>query len=158
MHAAAAAREAAVAAAPFDPVADYDVRQPALPALDATSRARLIPVLSCLGLEPAAPGTLLIANVAGYAHYDGPQLEAQGQAGFASGDALTLEREPDNPRDPLAVRILWQGAHLGHVPRAESAEIARRLDRGEPLVCRLLRYTPAAAAWRKIEFVIAEGK
>lgn len=153
-----AAREAALAVSHAGRQPGRGAFRPSLPALDVTSRARLIPVLSHLGLEPAAPGTLLIAYVAGYAYHDGPRLEAQGRNSFASGDILTLEREPDNPHDPLAVRILWQGAHLGYVPRADNELIAHRLDRGEPLVCRLLRYEPAAAAWRKIEFVITEGE
>lgn len=153
-----AAREAALIAPQAYRRPDRGNDRHALPALDAKGRARLIPVLSRLGLEPAAPGTLLIANVAGYAYHDGPQLEAQGRAGFASGDALTLEREPDNPHDPLAVRILWQGVHLGYVPRPANAEIASRLDRGEALVCRLLRYAPAAEYWCRVEFLIAEGE
>ncbi|WP_236640427.1 HIRAN domain-containing protein [Tepidimonas charontis] len=153
------ARRAALAAIDTLRRLQRDARHaPALPALDATSRARLLPVLARLSFEPAAPGTLLVAHVAGVDYHDFPRLEVQGLARFAAGDTLHVIREPDNPRDALAVRIDWQGHRLGYVPRPDNAEIARRLAAGEGLVCRITRFTPTAPNWRKIEVVITEDR
>ncbi len=130
---------------------------PPLPGLDPASRARLPVVMAALDLAPLGPETLLTAFVAGYDYHDGPRLEAEGRARFAPGEALTLAREPDNPHDALAVRILWRGFHLGYVPRPENADIAQRLNAGERLTCRLLTFDANAPSWRRIEFVIEEG-
>jgi hypothetical protein len=47
------------------------------------------------------------------------------------GDAVTLEREPDNVHDSNAVLILGHDdCELGYVPRVEARKIARLLDAG----------------------------
>ncbi len=71
------------------------------------------------------------------------------------GDALTLQREPDNPHDANAVRVLWQGHMLGYVPRRENKGIARALDRGEPLVARVVALRPDESPWRRLRFEIS---
>ena len=60
------------------------------------------------------------------------------------GDPLTLVREPENPHDPRAVRVEWQGHKLGYVPRKENRSVAAALDR--------LREDPDP--WRRLEFEI----
>lgn len=72
------------------------------------------------------------------------------------GDRLTLVREPDNPHDPLAVRIEWRGVKLGYVPRRENREIAARLDRGGALLCRVAWINRWARPWERVAFVITE--
>jgi len=54
-----------------------------------------------------------------------------------AGDRLELVREPDNPYDPNAVRIDWQGCKLGYLPRRDNAAVARQLDRGTALQARV---------------------
>jgi hypothetical protein len=97
-------------------------------------------------------GTLLCAPVAGYAHYRDGDLEN----GFAPGQPLELAREPNNPHDPLAVRIDWQGRKVGYVPRPFNADIARLLDAGEQLACRIWRFKPADEPWSQLECTIAK--
>ena len=70
------------------------------------------------------------------------------------GDALTLERERDNPHDANAVSLAWRGRKLGYVPRRENATLAWSLDRGEPLRARISRLTRHPNPARRIEFEV----
>ena len=125
--------------------------------LDETSRRRLVPAMARLGLAPASPNTLLVAHVAGYEYHAGPRLETEGWRLFP-GEPLRLVLEPDNPHDAQAIRIDWQGHKLGYVPRPENASIADALAAGQPLSVRVARHDPEADVWRRLEFVIEEGK
>lgn len=51
-------------------------------------------------------------------------------ARLVKGDAITLQREPDNPHDPGAVACYFDGAHLGYLPKAQYGAIREALDRG----------------------------
>jgi len=70
------------------------------------------------------------------------------------GDALQLEREPDNAYDGRAVRVRWQGHMLGYVPRAHNAALAWALDRGEALGARVSRLQPQRSPRKRIEFEV----
>ena len=54
-----------------------------------------------------------------------------------AGDSLSLVRDPGNPHDANAVRVMWQGQVLGYVPRRDNAALAWALDRGETLRARI---------------------
>ena len=58
---------------------------------------------------------------------------------LAPGDEVALVREPNNPHDPNAVRVEWNGHMLGYLPREDNAAVARQLDRGNPLKGRIAR-------------------
>ncbi|MEQ1437993.1 HIRAN domain-containing protein [Fontimonas sp. SYSU GA230001] len=118
--------------------------------LDAKSERQLQQTLAWLNQQPLPPEPLLLTHVAGYPHHAGPRLEAR----FAVGQPLALVREPDNPHDQLAVRLDWQGQKLGYVPRAVNAEIAQRLDSGEPLAARIVEIDPEAPPWQRVAFVV----
>jgi hypothetical protein len=83
---------------------------------------------SCL---PAAEAVIVVqrTHLAGFRHYEAPGVWRDVKA----GDRLELVREPDNPYDPNAVRIDWQGRKLGYLPRRDNAAVARQLDRGTAL-------------------------
>ena len=70
------------------------------------------------------------------------------------GDALALVREADNPHDPNAVRVEWNGRKLGYVPRRENAALAWGLDRGTPLRARVSRIAEHPNPARRIEFEV----
>ena len=70
------------------------------------------------------------------------------------GDALQLEREPDNAYDNRAVRVRWQGHMLGYVPRAHNAALAWAMDRGEALSARVSRLQPQRSPRKRIEFEV----
>ncbi|MEW5889136.1 MAG: HIRAN domain-containing protein [Pseudomonadota bacterium] len=150
------ARWAALEARGRVEVALWEAKQKARRAaaqLDPKSERQLKKVLAWLDHAPPAPGVLLIAHVAGFQYHEGPRVEDE----FAAGDALDLVLERDNPHDPLAVRIDWQGVKLGYVPRPENAEIAARLMVGEKLAARILEVDFEAEPWRRVEFVIEES-
>jgi hypothetical protein len=53
------------------------------------------------------------------------------------GDEINLQRQPNHPYDPNAVRILAPGGHeIGFSPRYFAEEMARLLDEGKPYVAR----------------------
>ena len=73
---------------------------------------------------------------------------------LATGDALDLVREPDNPHDANAVRVECRGRKLGYVPRAENAALAWAMDRGEPVRARVSRLAEHRNPRRRIEFEV----
>jgi hypothetical protein len=120
--------------------------------LDETSEQQLRQALAALDLAPARPGVLLVADVAGYAYHAGPQLEGA----FVVDQPLGLVREPDNPYDPLAVRLDWQGHKIGYVPRRDNAAIADALDHDQALSARIVAIAGRSGdPWQRLEFAIA---
>ena len=88
--------------------------------------------------------------LAGFRYHEGKALWGE----LKVGDALQLVREPDNPYDPKAVRVDWQGHVLGYVPRAENAAVARQIDRGEKLEARIVKLRKSRNPRQRIEFDI----
>ena len=68
------------------------------------------------------------------------------------GDRLELAREPGNPHDRNAVRVLWRGRMLGYVPRRENAALAWALDRGTPLRARISALSERPGPARRLRF------
>lgn len=110
-------------------------------------------LLSCcapsgLAAEVRSQINLGALPVAGFQYYaGGAQWE-----GLKVGDPLRFVREPDNPHDPNAVRIEWQGAKLGYVPRADQGEIARLLDKGKKVSGRIVNLHKGRSHWQRILF------
>lgn len=71
------------------------------------------------------------------------------------GDALILKRDPTNPHDSNAIEVLWLGHMLGFVPRRENKAVARAMDRGDPLVARVVALRPEESPWRRLRFEIS---
>ena len=65
--------------------------------------------------------------VHGFRHYEGKAVWLN----MKVGDKLALIREPENPHDPKAVRVEWQGHKLGYVPRDDNVDLARLMDNGD---------------------------
>jgi hypothetical protein len=97
--------------------------------------------------------TLLIQSspLAGSQYHALPDLVSQ----IRVGDSLTLKREPTNTHDANAIQVLWQDQLLGFVPRRENKAIARAMDRGEPLVARVVVLRPAESPWRRLRFEVS---
>ena len=87
---------------------------------------------------------------AGQPQVAGPAMAAAG-AELRGGDRLDLVREPDNPYDPNAVRVDWQGWKLGYLPRRENLAVARRLDRGEAVEARISRLSKSRNPWKRVQ-------
>jgi hypothetical protein len=66
------------------------------------------------------------------------------------GDPLSLVREPNNPHDSNAVRVLWQGRMLGYLPRAENRSVAAEMDRGAQVSGRIGRLLEDRNPWHRL--------
>jgi hypothetical protein len=55
-------------------------------------------------------------NIAGFTYYDGLEVLDKLQV----GTSVSLKAEPDNPYDPEAVVIFYEGTKIGYIPRAEN--------------------------------------
>jgi hypothetical protein len=88
--------------------------------------------------------------LAGFQFYGGKVLWDE----MKVGDALTLVRERDNPYDANAVRVEWNGSHLGYIPRRENADVARQMVRGAPVKARIVKLTQARNPWQRVLFEV----
>lgn len=59
---------------------------------------------------------ILYTHIAGIPHRKPSALPAVGAL-------VTLVYEPDNIYDPNAIKIMWNGIHLGYVPKNETATV-----------------------------------
>jgi hypothetical protein len=102
--------------------------------------------------QAQTPARILVQSspLAGFQFHEGRALWDE----LEIGDELTLVREPDNPYDPRAVRVEWQGHKLGYVPRRENEAVARQMDRGTRLHARIIRLRKHRDPWKRIEFEI----
>jgi hypothetical protein len=115
--------------------------------------AALVAGLSVLpGLAAAQQVRLLVQSspLAGFNYHQAPEV----WRGMRVGDALRLEREPDNVHDAQAISVQWQGHKLGYVPRAQNAALAWAMDRGESLDARVSRLRPHRNPRERIEFEV----
>lgn len=103
-----------------------------------------------LHAQVAAHILLQDSPLAGFQYHAGTSLWPQ----MRVGDALTLVREPANVHDARAVRVEWQGRKIGYVPRRENTDVARFMDRGEPLVARISRLAELRDPWLRVRFEI----
>lgn len=110
--------------------------------------------ISMAEVAPASPEPAAIllqqSPLAGFQYHQGPQLWAQLQP----GQTLALVREPANPYDPRAVRIDWNGAKLGYLPRLDNAAASQLLDRGERLTARIADLAEDRDPWRRVAIAI----
>jgi hypothetical protein len=88
--------------------------------------------------------------LAGFKYHEAPKIWQE----MRVGDALSLEREPDNVHDATAISVKWRGHMLGYVPRAQNAALAWAMDRGENLDARVSRLQPHRNLRKRIEFEV----
>lgn len=112
--------------------------------------ALLFSLLFCvLAHEASADGLRMLAQrspLAGAQFHALPEVWPR----LRAGDALTLERDPENRHDRLAVRVLWRGHMLGYLPRAANFEAAAEMDAGQRLSARIGKLTEDADPWRRL--------
>lgn len=46
------------------------------------------------------------------------------------GEELTLERDPENPYDSNAIKVLFLDEHIGFVPKTDNYVLAALMDQG----------------------------
>lgn len=112
-------------------------------------------LLAGLSLPPPAAAQqvrILVQSspLAGFNYHQAPAV----WRGMRVGDALRLEREPDNVYDARAVRVEWRGHKLGYVPRAQNAALAWAMDSGESLNARVSRLQRHRNPRKRMEFEV----
>jgi HIRAN domain len=115
--------------------------------------AALIAGLSVLADRTAAQQVRILVQsspLAGFNYHQAPEVWQE----MRIGDALKLEREPDNVHDPRAISVQWRSHKLGYVPRAQNAALAWAMDRGESLDARVSRLRPHRNPRKRIEFEV----
>jgi hypothetical protein len=115
--------------------------------------AALLAALCVLPGRAAAQQVRILVQSSPLAGFNYHQAPAVWRA-MRVGDALTLEREPDNVHDARAISVQWQGHRLGYVPRAQNAALAWAMDRGESLDARVSRLQPHRNPRKRIEFEV----
>jgi len=121
--------------------------------LDSRSRRELAQVLVWCSSQTdwqQQQSALFCGFVAGSQYADDADLPNR----LDSGDLLDLVREPLNPHDPLAIKVMWQGHKLGYIPRAHNTEIARLLDRGGSVTTRVMSVDSGNGPWRRLEVIV----
>ena len=123
----------------------------------AAVRRGLCVVLAVLSFAAPAQAQRISAAIlvqssplAGFQFHEGSKLWPR----MRVGDALRLVRERDNRYDANAIRVEWQGRKLGYVPRADNADLARVMDRGQRPAARISRLREDKDPWRRIEFEV----
>lgn len=54
---------------------------------------------------------------------------------LSTGEFLTLEREPENPYDAYAIKVLKEDIHIGYIEHSQSTWISPLLDEGHEAEC-----------------------
>jgi hypothetical protein len=107
----------------------------------------------------ATAGSSFFTKIAGVTHRNKDRKSRQRLiAQCQIGEELVLEREPDNPVDPNAIRVLRvTGEQLGYIPAHVAASgLARDLDRGERPKCRIVDLTGGDGLTRGVNIEIGE--
>ena len=90
---------------------------------------------------------LQISPVAGFQYHHGETLWPQ----LATGQPVTLIREPGNRFGQRTVRIGWQGEKLGYIPAKDNAAVSQLLDREEKLSALIVGLKKSNNPWKRIE-------
>lgn len=106
-----------------------------------------LPALPQPKLETNRWKTLQISPVAGFQYHRGEALWPQ----LATGQPVTLIREPGNRFGQRTVRIGWQGEKLGYIPAKDNAAISQLLDREEKLSALIVGLKKSNNPWERIE-------
>ena len=113
-------------------------------------------ITALIGISTVAPAVsaadkqpieLQHSPVAGFQYHHGESLWSR----LRPGVPLGLVREPNNPYDPRAVRIEFDGVKIGYVPRAENATIAHLMDSGRHVSASILAVRESSHPWDRIE-------
>jgi hypothetical protein len=71
-----------------------------------------------------------------------------------TGHALTLVRDPDNPHDSRAVKLLWRNYLLGFLPKNENAVVSQLLDGGVRLLASISKLQESLAPCDRVQVEI----
>ncbi len=67
---------------------------------------------------------------------------------------LSLLRDPGNPFDSFAVKVMSGDSQIGWIPKGQNMEIARLLDAGVPLITFVLEHDFSAPVSKRLQLII----
>jgi hypothetical protein len=106
--------------------------------------------IAAKGLQKAKRRPRYLLNkfyVAGFQYYEGTSIIGDIQP----GESLQLTADSDNYYDPFAVKIIRNGAMLGHVPRSDNKHISRLLQQHIRLACKVAQVHPKEETWKMLK-------
>jgi hypothetical protein len=92
--------------------------------------------------------------ISGYQYHKGVHMEHL----FGPGTTFSLKHEPENPFDDDAVALYYDNARIGFIPPDNNVEIARRIQKGEPLTARLTRFEPQSDPWERVYVEVVQDE
>lgn len=113
-------------------------------------------ITALIGISSVAPAVRAVERqsielqhspVAGFQYHQGESIWSL----LMPGGPLGLVREPNNPYDPRAVRIEFDGIKIGYVPRAENSAIAHLMDSGRQISASISSVRESSNPWDRIE-------
>jgi hypothetical protein len=102
--------------------------------------------------ESKNPRIVYEGYISGYQYHKGLQMEHL----FGPGTIFSLKHEPENPFDDDAVALYYENAKIGFIPPNDNVEIARRMQRGEPLKARVTKFAPDLDPWERVYVIVSE--
>lgn len=90
--------------------------------------------------------------IRGFQHWDGALVLSELKAGCE----LALMAEPDNPHDPEAIAVYFNGTKLGYVPSEDNEAISMMFFYGHASVfeARVMQVDPEAVPWEQVRMGI----
>ena len=87
-------------------------------------------------------------HIAGFQHYDGALMLDR----LRAGAARDMVPQPDNPHDPDAIELRFEGTKLGYVPAVENGLMAVMAFYGHADVfeARVIQVDPEADPWHQV--------
>ena len=92
------------------------------------------------------PHVVYEGYIAGYQYHNGSQMEHL----FKQGTEFSLRHEPENPFDDYAVALYYNNSRIGFIPPDTNADVASRLQHGEPLKARVVTVDPQSEPWERV--------
>ena len=87
-------------------------------------------------------------HISGFQHHDGVFLLDE----LKPGKKLAMVAEPDNPYDPSAIVLRYEGTKMGYVPRSENELLAQMMffGHGGIFEARVQQVNPEADPWKQV--------
>jgi hypothetical protein len=89
--------------------------------------------------------------IAGFQHHAGPILLDH----LTVGTPLALVPEPENIYDKYAVRLEYNGHHVGYIPREQNRTVSELLHQGAPISCTVTARALKGPLWEAVRIEVS---
>lgn len=98
-------------------------------------------------LRKPKPPLITRVPIAGLKYYRAVELSTL----MHRGDELSLEHEANNPHDPDAVMIFWQGNKIGYIPSQYAKHLHELLEQHQNISGNIVEIDPEAGESRWVK-------